>query len=112
MSSMLVYVEALTRFMSSELFKWLVGVGLVVLVLRWCNTPSEKSYTPTYGKLTRDLLDTAIVRTARRNPDLSEVEIAMWANENTLRQIDSTIEAKKKWFVIRIDSHGKILLDE
>ena len=57
----------------------------------------ETHYTPKYGKLSDDLLDSVLLNLVRQNPDITADIALSYVNDTTLIQIDEHIEKSRRY---------------
>jgi hypothetical protein len=119
MTQFLILLEGFKTLTRIPIVK-LAAVGLVFYLLigyRFCDKhtevrseSTETRYTPKYGKLSDDLLDSVLLNLVRQNPDITADIALSYVNDTTLMQIDERIEKARDYIVnFKITRGGTIV---
>lgn len=109
MTQFLLTIEFFRNLFRIPFVRYLViGVAFYLLIgYRFCdrNTrqsavkteETEQKYTPKYGKLSDDLLDSVLLNLVRQNPDITADIALSYVNDTTLIEIDRHIEKSRRY---------------
>jgi hypothetical protein len=106
MTQFLILLEGFKTLTRIPFIRYLViGGGFYLLIgYRFCDRhtevrseSTEPHYTPKYGKLSDDLLDSVLINLVRQNPDITADIALSYVNDTTLIEIDRHIEKSRKY---------------